>query len=85
MTEETLKMIAQRLEAFQKGFEMMTKNLSDTLAKVEKQTEELAQSAKFIPKMVEVNQRIKKASEQLLLIGENLERRLGVIIKERGY
>lgn len=85
MSEDTLKMIATRLDAFQKGFEAITKSISQSLIKIEKQTEDLAQNTKFIPKVVETNKAIKKASDQFALLVDNLTRRIDKVIQDKNY
>jgi hypothetical protein len=85
MSDDTLAMIAQRLDAFQKGFEAITKSISQSLVKIEKQTEDLAQNTKFIPKVVETNKAIKKAGEQFGLLIDVLTRRLDKVIGDNNY
>jgi hypothetical protein len=85
MSEDTLKMIAQRLDAFQKGFEAITKSLSVSLAKMEKTSDELVQNTSVLPKIVESNKEIKKASEKFELLVDTLIRRMDKVCHDKGY
>lgn len=72
MSEDALKQIAQRLELFQKGFEMITKNLSDTLAKINTDSAKIAENTAFMPKILESNKEIKKSTDNLALVLDGL-------------
>lgn len=66
---------------FQKGFDMITKNISSTLEKIAAQTEKLAMNTSFIPKIMETNKELKKSGEKIQLIMDGVINRLDNLVK----
>lgn len=71
-----MKQFLTRIEMFQKGFEAITKSISDQLAKMAKDSEKLADNTAHMSKIVSTNKDIMKSFEKLTLTIDALMSRL---------
>ncbi len=83
MDEKKIEEFRKQLESFEKGFAMISQNITSQLDKIVVQVTQLSERAKFMPKMVQANKKMEKEIDKTNLLVSTLMDRLNRVITDK--